>query len=82
MNKSYRLLWSDITRTRVAISEVVKASGKRASAGIFEGIVKPGHYIAALCPYPIRQMNSVANLFPIPHRPTKLLIEPAARDPL
>ena len=29
MNKSYRLLWSDITRTRVAVSEVVKASGKR-----------------------------------------------------
>ena len=78
MNKSYRLLWSDITRTRVAVSEVVKASGKRASAGIFEGIVKPGHYIAALCPYPIRQTNSVALIFPIPHRPTKLLIEPAA----
>ncbi len=28
--------------------------------------------------YPIRQTNSVANLFPIPHRPTKLLLEPAA----
>lgn len=27
---------------------------------------------------PIRQTNSVAILFPIPHRPTKLLIEPAA----
>ena len=82
MNKSYRLLWSDITRTRVAVSEVVKASGKRASAGIFEGIVKPGHYIAALCPYPIRQTNSVALIFPIPHRPTKLLIEPAACNSL
>ena len=82
MNKSYRLLWSDITRTRVAVSEVVKASGKRASAGIFEGIVKPGHYIAALCPYPIRQTNSVALIFPIPHRPTKLLLEPAACNPL
>ena len=78
MNKSYRLLWGEITRARVAVSEVVKASGKRASAGIFEGIVKPGHYIAALCPYPIRQTNSVANPFPTPHRPTKLLIEPAA----
>ena len=59
MNKSYRLLWSDIPRTWVAVSEVAKASGKRASAGIFEGIVKPGHYIAALCPYPIRQTNCV-----------------------
>ena len=29
MNKSYRLLWSDITRTRVAVSEVVKAIGTR-----------------------------------------------------
>ena len=28
--------------------------------------------------YPIRQTNFVANLFSIPHRPTKLLIEPAA----
>ena len=28
--------------------------------------------------YPIRQTNSVANLFPTPHRPTKLLIAPAA----
>jgi len=28
--------------------------------------------------YPIRQMNSVALIFPTPHRPTKLLIEPAA----
>ena len=78
MNKSYRLLWSDITRTFMAVSEVAKARGKRASAGIFEGIVKPGHYIAALCPYPIRQTNSVPILFPIPHRPTKILIEPAA----
>ena len=82
MNKSYRLLWSDIPRTWVAVSEVAKASGKRASAGIFEGIVKPGHYIAALCPYPIRQTNSVALIFPIPHRPTKLLLEPAACNPL
>ena len=29
MNKSYRLLWTDITRTWVAVSEVAKASGKR-----------------------------------------------------
>ena len=42
MNKSYRLLWSEITRTRVAVSEVVKAIGKRASAGIFEGIASAG----------------------------------------
>ena len=28
--------------------------------------------------YPIRQTNSVALIFPIPRRPTKLLIEPAA----
>ena len=33
-------------------------------------------------PYPIRQTNSVALIFPIPHRPTKLLIEPAACKPL
>ena len=28
--------------------------------------------------YPIRQTNSVAIFFPIPHRPTKLLLAPAA----
>jgi len=38
MNKSCRLLWSDITRTWVAVSEVVKASGKRAGKRAAQGV--------------------------------------------
>ncbi len=38
MNKSYRLLWSDITRTWVAVSEVAKASGKRAGKRAAQGV--------------------------------------------
>jgi len=36
MNKSYRLIWSDITCTWVAVSEIAKARGKR-SGGLVNG---------------------------------------------
>ena len=38
MNKYYRLLWTDIPRTWVAVSEVAKASGKRAGKRAAQGV--------------------------------------------
>ena len=34
MNKAYRLIWSDINRTWVAVSEIVKARGKRSGGTV------------------------------------------------
>ena len=34
MNKAYRLIWSDINRTWVAVSEIVKARGKRSGGSV------------------------------------------------
>jgi len=31
MNKTYRLIWNEVTRVWVAVSEIAKARGKRAS---------------------------------------------------
>ena len=35
MNKSYRLIFNDLTNTWVAVAEIVKARGKRASGAVF-----------------------------------------------
>ena len=34
MNKTYRLIWNDFTRTWVAVSEIARARGKRASGAV------------------------------------------------
>ncbi len=34
MNKTYRLIWNDLTRTWVAVAEIARARGKRASGAV------------------------------------------------
>ena len=34
MNKTYRLIWNDFTNTWVAVSEIARARGKRASGAV------------------------------------------------
>ena len=34
MNKSYRLIFNDLTNTWVAVAEIIKARGKRASGAV------------------------------------------------
>ena len=34
MNKTYRLIWNDFTHTWVAVSEIARARGKRASGAV------------------------------------------------
>ena len=48
MNKIYRLIWSEITRTWVAVSEITRGRGKRAS-GVVGGIGVVG-WARFLCP--------------------------------
>ena len=47
MNKIYRLIWNEITRSWVAVSEIAKARGKRASgmvAGYAGGSAGAGRF--------------------------------------
>lgn len=48
MNKSYRLIWSEITNTLVVVSELTKARGKRASGAVI--LAAAGILLAPIAP--------------------------------